>query len=213
MWNGATKIQKQRIAVQNDKIALLKFSCCSITWNVKGFVFPSIYSGCNLHVIAINKIGILGSESEKKFEVTFYIHSAKISEFFYHSFFMWNQSGNFKTMKFNLELYRGVIGGYSWLQETPRRKWSFFVTDTQTLHQNIYIAPNIRQLKYRTCLLSPSDTLVSSSALFSSYSSFDSSEGDLCPGENNFTIVFLRQKPTWHFQQLLSHIGPLSLLF
>ena len=42
-------------------------------------------------------------------------------------------------MKTNLELYRGVLGGYSWLQETSRRKWSFFVTDTQTLQHNIYI--------------------------------------------------------------------------
>ena len=49
------------------------------------------------------------------------------------------QSGILKTMKTNLELYRVVMGGYRWLQETPRRKWWFFVTHKQTLHHNIYI--------------------------------------------------------------------------
>ena len=42
-------------------------------------------------------------------------------------------------MKTYLKLYRVVTGGYRWLQDTPRKKCSFFVTDTQTLHHNIYI--------------------------------------------------------------------------
>ena len=48
-------------------------------------------------------------------------------------------------MKTNLELYRVVTGGYRWLQETPRRKCSFFVTNRQTLHHNIYIIITNRQ--------------------------------------------------------------------
>ena len=48
---------------------------------------------------------------------------------------MKNQSGTIKT---NLELYKVVMGGSGgygglrWLQETPRRKCSFFVTDRKT---------------------------------------------------------------------------------
>ena len=56
---------------------------------------------------------------------------------------MKNQSKLWKIMKTNLELYRVVTGDYRWLQETPRRKWSFFVTHRQTLHHNIYININI----------------------------------------------------------------------
>ena len=51
-----------------------------------------------------------------------------------------------KTMKTSVELYnvqytiyRVVTGGCRLLQETPRRKWSFFVTNKHTLHHNIYI--------------------------------------------------------------------------
>ena len=43
-------------------------------------------------------------------------------------------------MKTNLELYWGVMDGNRWLQETPRRERSFFVTNRQTLYHNIYIA-------------------------------------------------------------------------
>ena len=42
-------------------------------------------------------------------------------------------------MKTNLELYWGVMDGNRWLQETPRRERSFFVTNRQTLYHNIYI--------------------------------------------------------------------------
>ena len=31
------------------------------------------------------------------------------------------------------------MGGNRWLQETPRKECSFFVTHRQTLHHNIYI--------------------------------------------------------------------------
>ena len=31
------------------------------------------------------------------------------------------------------------MGGDRWLQETPRKECSFFVTDRQTMHHNIYI--------------------------------------------------------------------------
>ena len=43
-----------------------------------------------------------------------------------------------KAITTNLELYRGVMGGNRWSQETPRRKLSFFVTDTQTLQHDIW---------------------------------------------------------------------------
>ena len=42
-------------------------------------------------------------------------------------------------MKTNLELYRGAMDGNRWLQVTPRRECSFFVTNRQTLYHNIYI--------------------------------------------------------------------------
>ena len=47
-----------------------------------------------------------------------------------------NQSGTIKT---NPELYRRVMGGCRWLQETPRRSAQFsWQTHRQTLHHNIY---------------------------------------------------------------------------
>ena len=46
-------------------------------------------------------------------------------------------------MKTNLELYWGVMDGNRWLQETPRRERSFFVTNRQTLYHNIYIIVTI----------------------------------------------------------------------
>ena len=46
---------------------------------------------------------------------------------------MKNQPGTIKT---NPE---GGYGWFRWLQETPRRKWSFFVTDRQTDTSPLYI--------------------------------------------------------------------------
>ena len=51
---------------------------------------------------------------------------------------MINQSGLLTTIKSYLELYRGFMGGYRRLQETQRRKCSFFVTDRQT-HTHLFI--------------------------------------------------------------------------
>ena len=44
---------------------------------------------------------------------------------------MKNQSGTIET---NLELDRVVMGGFRWLQETPRRKCSFFVTNRHCIN-------------------------------------------------------------------------------
>ena len=54
---------------------------------------------------------------------------------------------NYENQPKTMKIQPGTIktnpeGGYRWfrwLQETPRRKCSFFVTDRQTLHHNIYI--------------------------------------------------------------------------
>ena len=52
-------------------------------------------------------------------------------------------------MKTNLELYRGAMDGNRWLQETPRRERSFFVTNRQTLYHNIYITITIITIMIR----------------------------------------------------------------
>ena len=44
-----------------------------------------------------------------------------------------------RTMKNHKNRPRTMKNQPGWLQETPRRKWWFFVTDRQTLHHNTYI--------------------------------------------------------------------------